>query len=214
MKKSDHQIAVEAFEKFLNLEIKPIETLEEFFQKFELAYKALKNNGNTLNENILFSRLLKSLKLPDLEEKMIKANVSEFSCSQVKEILRKMYCATSSPSGKIFQGSKLSTSSDSVPEEESHRSLSLKRKRKDSERDPHISDCSTGNQHPVKSKDQKHNTSAPKRNPCHKCYSPHHWNSICDLSLKNDQHSPSTTHNIFISSSEKENNSKSRFKMG
>ena len=31
MKKSDHQIAVEAFEKFLNLEIEPSETLEEFF---------------------------------------------------------------------------------------------------------------------------------------------------------------------------------------
>ena len=201
MKKSNYQKAIDAFEKFMKLEISSSQSLEEFFYKFDLAYKEMKNTGSTLNENLLFHRFLKALKLPDLDVKIIKANVSEFTCSQVKQILRKMY------TGSLYSPEQTNDHKEEIEDQENNSNLISPRKRKSSENYLN-SDCfvdtAVSKFHSKSSKVPKFSVppdvSVPRMNPCHKCFYPHHWNSICDKMPKESSHTPPTVSNTFITS--------------
>ena len=91
LRKSDHQLAIEAYENFTNLKKEPSQNLQQYLLDFELAINALKRTGSTLSESVVFYKLLKSLGLTDYQEKIIKATVSEFTYSAMKPVLRRMF---------------------------------------------------------------------------------------------------------------------------
>ena len=97
LRKSDYQLTVEAYDNFTKLKRKPSETLQEFLLDFDVVTNTLKKRGNTFSEDLLFYKLLTALGLTDLEEKLIKATVTEFTPSAMKMVLRNMYNLSDSP---------------------------------------------------------------------------------------------------------------------
>ena len=161
--KTQHQKTVEAYENFLNLEFKPTQNIEEFFFEFDKSVNALTSTGNVLSEDLLFYKLLKCLHLPDVEEKLVRATVTEFTSSELKQTLRRMYFM-SSP-----------TISDGTDEQYHQVQQDTKfpnRKRKKDQIVP--------NQVQQYSEFHEMTAKRSKRNPAHKCYEPNHWKPICN----------------------------------
>ena len=201
--KSQYQLSVDAFQKFLDLEINPSQNLGEYFTQFDFAYKTLKENGNTFNEHLLFHRLLKSLNLSDTDEKIIKANVSEFTSLQVKETMLKMYGASC-----VFSDIKRANREcENITEKpiENYEIISSK-KRKSNSLDnfqgnfsSYVSRIENSQRTKTPKLAHTHEKQNNKVNPCHKCYEPHHWNSICDSTPVNNQKVSTVTKTYFTS---------------
>ena len=186
--KSKHWTTVEAFEHFMSLQLEPTQNLEEFLSQFDLAISALKKTGNILTETLLFHQCLKALKLPDLDEKIIRSTVSDFTYVELKFTLKKIF-GSAPISYSIQHNAELqnSYSQQNVKEGDSIQSEvigkekeepTLNRKRKSSLVDP---SRYFPNLEPFdKTKGPKiQKISLSKQNPCHKCFSPGHWKSIC-----------------------------------
>ena len=183
LRKSNYQLTVNAYENFINLKKKPSQTLEEFLLDFDLVTNTLKKSGNNFSEELLFYKLLTSLSLTDLEEKLIKATVKEFTPSEMKNVLRKIFNTSSDLSITTLSVSK-DQNNQLITSDENKKvgliDVTQHRKRKN-----HFESCRCLNDlyqtHSKRSKDQKspEHSSSPKRYPCHKCYSPEHWDAIC-----------------------------------
>ena len=178
--KSDYQVTIDAFESFVNIKRKPSQTLQDFLLDFELLVNKLKRTGNFFNENLIFYKVLTALTLPETETKIIKATVTEFTYSALKEIINRMYSSsTDLPITAKLQQQNLKSIEKEVV---GVKNVCLpQRKRKYQSHD--TSDALLRS-HIKKYKDYQFsfgNCDTSKRYPPHRCYSPDHWDSICNI---------------------------------
>ena len=131
-----------------------------------------------MSDNLLFYKLLKSLNLTDQDEKIIKATVTEFTPSAMKQVLRQMYSSSSDLSITSLSIQQNIQFPSMIKEEVEEVTDLMHRKRKNQFQNG-LSDVYQPHTKRSKDLNSLEHSKSPKRYPCHKCYTPDHWDSIC-----------------------------------
>ena len=88
------EAAIQCHQDFLSLMRKPDQRMAEFLIQFDTLANKNRNNGNQLSEEWLAFRLMQAVNVTEIEERIIKSNISELTVENIKTVLKRSYGKT------------------------------------------------------------------------------------------------------------------------
>ena len=81
----------ETLEAFDSFQRKPETSIQEHIHEFEKIYNKLKDKGTTMSDDLLAYKLLKSVKLSEQDEKIVKGTTTNLTLEEMKTQLKKIF---------------------------------------------------------------------------------------------------------------------------
>ena len=99
--KDKTETAFNALEDFENYK-RPTElSITEYCNEFEKRYNKAKSYGTTMSDDVLAFRLLKSANLPESQQQLAKATITELKYENMKTQLKKIHGCSSSDNKEV-----------------------------------------------------------------------------------------------------------------